>query len=86
MIGWLKSVSYTGDGVYGTLVIVKNTRGTELRDTLVSAFESGKEDFLGLSVDIYGSENEQEGFTEITSIDKVTVDIVYEPAAGGNFY
>ena len=85
LIGWLKSVSYTGDGVYGTLVIVKNTRGTELRDTLVSAFESGKEDFLGLSVDIYGSENEQEGFTEITSIDKVTVDIVYEPAAGGNF-
>ena len=85
LIGWIKSVSYIGDGVYGKLVIVKNTRGTELRDTLVSAFDSGKEDFLGLSVDIYGSEDEQEGFTDITSIDRVTVDVVYDPAAGGNF-
>ena len=85
LVGWLKSVYYESDGMYGSLIIIKNTRGTELRDTLVSSFSQGKEDFLGLSVDIAGSEYEQEDIKNVVSIDKVTVDVVYDPAAGGNF-
>jgi cation transport regulator ChaB/phage major head subunit gpT-like protein len=85
LVGWIKSVQYIDDGIYGDLIILKNTKGTELRDALVSAFSKGKTDLLGLSVDIVGRDYLQNGIREVVEIDKVTVDIVYEPAAGGNF-
>jgi len=85
LVGWHKSVFYGEDGIYGDLVIVKNSRGKELRDTLVSSFDQGNPNFLGLSVDILGSAKQEQDILNVLNIHKVTVDVVYDPAAGGNF-
>lgn len=87
IVGWIQAVFMGSDGIYGDLVIVKSPRGEELRAILTSSFEGGKEDLLGLSVDIigkasYGGDN---NLLCVESIENVTVDVVYEPAAGGNF-
>lgn len=85
IVGWLKSVSYLQDGLYGDFIILRNTLGKELRDTLVSSFGEGKTDLLGLSVDVIGSAKDVGSIREVEDIYSVTVDIVYEPAAGGKF-
>lgn len=82
LVGWIHGAYIGEDGLYGNFKIVANRRGTDLRDTLISSFDSGKKDFLGLSVDLLGKANEDK---LVTAISNVTVDIVYEPAAGGNF-
>lgn len=86
IVGWIQAVFMGSDGIYGDLVIVKSPRGEELKAILTSSFEGGKEDLLGLSVDVIGKASyDNNNILCVESIENVTVDVVYEPAAGGNF-
>lgn len=95
LVGWIKNVSYQEDkiygaGVYGEFIILASDYAKILKDNLVSSFKEGNPNLLGLSLDIKGQvescrdENIGE-YLNVTSILEGSVDVVYEPAAGGNF-
>lgn len=87
LVGWIDSVRATDTSLDGTLHILKTA--SWLRDMIVDAVERGKPDLIGLSVDIVGRaarrvvNGKEMRFLE--SISDVSVDVVYEPAAGGRF-
>lgn len=89
IVGWVSGVKENDVGLEGNLNILRTARGQSLRDALVDSWDKGNKDLLGLSVDVVGSlEREKinnKQVLAVTAIKKATVDVVYEPAAGGGF-
>ena len=84
IVGFLSGVRPNETGLEGTLTIIKSAQW--LRDMLVSAWEAGKTDLVGLSHDVLGKATVQGNKRVVSQIVKVdSVDVVYEPAAGGQF-
>lgn len=86
IVGWISGVNYKQKAIRGTLHVSEAAQW--LRTLLVDAWSEGKKDLVGLSIVAGGTGRlVQEGFqqfTEVESISKVTsVDVVFEPAAGG---
>jgi len=87
LVGWINNVTDDDKGLGGDFNILKSAKW--LRDMAVDAFERGKPDLIGLSNDIGGKVatkmvNGKRMRTPV-EISNVTIDIVYEPAAGGKF-
>lgn len=92
LVGRIQDVRTNTAGLEGDLVLLKTTGNQWLRDSLIDAYEQGmigeksSNDILGLSHDVYGSTSKQGGKLIATQIVKVnSVDVVYEPIAGGKF-
>lgn len=87
MIGWLDDVKATQTGIEATLVISK--AAAWLGEMVADAWEKGKKDLIGLSVDITGKATKKrhngKRLPMLATLGKVTVDVVYDPAAGGQF-
>jgi hypothetical protein len=86
LVGWLTDTKGNDKGVAGRLVLLKTAKW--LRDDLVDAFEKGNPDLLGLSHDIFvqaakGRAGEPKTVEKIVRVD--SVDVVYDPIAGGKF-
>jgi hypothetical protein len=92
LVGRIKNVNRNSTGLAGKLVILKTAGNNWLRDALVDAYEQGMigeqstSDILGLSHDTIGKVSMQAGKRVALKIVKVnSVDVVYEPIAGGKF-
>jgi cation transport regulator ChaB len=92
LVGRVKNVHTNPMGLGGKLIILKASGNKWLRDALVDAHEQGMigehstNDILGLSHDTMGIVAMQGGKRVAQKIAKVkSVDIVYEPIAGGKF-
>lgn len=87
LVGVLQGATAKSDGIYATLILLPTS--TWLRDNLVGCAEMGLENILGLSVDVRGKiGSKMEGGRKcpmMTSINSVTVDVVYDPVAKGEF-
>lgn len=87
MVGVLQGAMAKPDGIYATLILLPTS--TWLRDNLVGCQELGLQNVLGLSVDVKGKlgSTMQAGrkCLVMTSINNVTVDVVYDPVAKGEF-
>ena len=84
LVGWLSDVKANVTGNEGSLNILKSAAW--LRDMAVDAFERGKPDLIGLSHDIFTEYKKKTSPIQVTKITKVdSVDIVYNPIAGGKF-
>lgn len=87
MVGVLQGAFAKADGIYATLILLPTA--TWLRDNLVGCAEMGLDNVLGLSVDVSGKlGSKMEGAKKLpmmTSINSVTVDVVYDPVAKGEF-
>lgn len=87
MVGILQGANAKADGIYATLILLPTS--TWLRDNLVGCVEMGLDNVLGLSVDVSGKlGSKMEGGKKLpmmTSINNVTVDVVYDPVAKGEF-
>lgn len=83
LVGILQAAVVKEDGIYATLVILPSAGW--LRDNLVGCSEQGLSGVIGLSVDITGTRGLKNKQKTLTSIRSVTVDVVYDPAAGGEF-
>lgn len=82
LVGWLSDVKANATGLEGHLNILKTA--VWLRDALVDAFERGKKDLIGLSHDVLGKVAKGKRIVEsIVRVD--SVDVVYDPIAGGKF-
>ncbi len=85
LVGVLRNVAATSTGIEGDLVILPAAKW--LRDNLVGCQEQGLEGIIGLSVDIKGQGviTTQGGkkYKSLSAVSDVTVDVVYNPAAGG---
>ena len=86
LVGVLQGATVEADGIYADLIILP--AAVWLRDNLVGCAEQGL-DVIGLSVDITGKIGTKKvgdkTHRTLSSIRNVTVDVVYEPAAGGQF-
>ena len=83
LVGVLQGAVAKADGIYATLVLLPTA--TWLRENLVGCRDMGLPDLLGLSVDVVGKAGLKNKQKTLTSIQSVTVDVVYDPAAGGEF-
>lgn len=88
IVGWLSEVTYAKGAIRGVLNISETAAW--LRTLLVDAWKRGKKDLVGLSIVAEGQGRqvrEKDGpVMEIESITRVlSVDVVVEPAAGGEF-
>jgi len=87
LIGVLSNCTAAADGIYADLTILP--AAAWLRDNLVGCAEMGLDNVLGLSVDVSGKlGSKMEGGKKLpmmTSINNVTVDVVYDPVAKGEF-
>ncbi|HIJ95789.1 MAG TPA: hypothetical protein HPP94_08660 [Desulfuromonadales bacterium] len=87
MVGVLQGAIAKQDGIYATLILLPTS--TWLRDNLVGCAEMGLENVLGLSVDVSGKMGLKleagRKLPMMTSINSVTVDVVYDPVAKGEF-
>ncbi len=87
LVGILSNCTAAADGIYADLTILP--AASWLRDNLVGCAELGLENVLGLSVDVAGKlGTKMEGGRKmpmLTSINNVTVDVVYDPVAKGEF-
>ena len=84
LVGWMSDVKATDNALEGTLNIIKSA--SWLRDMLVDIFERGKSDLIGLSHDILASTEPESAPIRVKEIIRVdSVDIVYDPIAGGKF-
>lgn len=85
--GWMENVTATGTGLEGDFVVVKSAKW--LRDMLVDSFTRGKPDLVGLSNDVAARSSiknvDGKEVYYLEEVINVTVDVVYEPAAGGKF-
>lgn len=82
LVGWISDAKPNSTGIEGTLNLLKTA--SWLRDALTDAFAKGKTDLIGLSHDVQGKV--QKGRRIVESIVKVdSVDVVYDPIAGGKF-
>ncbi len=83
IVGWLSDVADNTKGLEANLKILKSAKW--LRDMVVDAWD-GKKDIVGLSHDVFGKASLKDGVRVVEKIIKVdSVDVVYEPAAGGKF-
>ena len=92
LVGRIKDTKANASGLGGTLVLLKSASNQWLRDSLVDAYEQGMigekstNDLIGLSHDVIGKVVMQGGKRVAQKIVKVnSVDVVYEPIAGGKF-
>ena len=87
MVGVLSNVTAAADGIYADLTILP--AAVWLRDNLVGCDESGMSNVLGLSVDVGGEVGTKimgaKRLPMMTKINNVTVDVVYDPVARGEF-
>lgn len=87
LVGVLQNVQATAEAIYADLIILPAAQW--LRDNLVGCSEQGLSDVIGLSVDISGKQaTKKEGsksYRSLATVASVTVDVVYDPAAGGGF-
>lgn len=90
--GWLEDAKFESLESYGLeghgITALFNVTDPKLAETLRSAWEKGKKDLLGFSIDAEGkmARGDAEGLSGliVTSIDKVnSLDVVSQPAAGG---
>ena len=95
VVGWFENARFekfkrpdgtTGEGIVANFHVMEGAQW--LRDNLKDAFENGKHDILGFSIDAQGEVREGviDGKTVniVEKIDKVnSTDVVSEPAAGG---
>lgn len=90
MVGWFSEVAAVDDGLYGNFNVLDSDHAKCLKKNLVCAYEKGKSDLYGLSIDVIAAgqvvENSGRGkYFQVCEIEKGTCDVVYDPAAGGNF-
>jgi len=89
IVGWLSGVVSDDKGIDADFNILKTATAQPLRDALVDSWERGNPDLLGLSVDLNGKAEKRvvagKKVNYLLSVAGVTVDVVYEPAAGGKF-
>lgn len=87
LVGWLSDVTENEKGLTGYFNVLKAAKW--LRDSVVDAWERGKKDLIGLSHDVDCSVGVRvvggKKMRAPVKISGVTVDVVYEPAAGGRF-
>lgn len=87
LVGVLSNCTAAADGIYGDLTILP--AAAWLRDNLVGCAEMELDNVLGLSVDVSGKLGyKMEGAKKLpmmTAINNVTVDVVYDPVAKGEF-
>lgn len=85
IVGWLSDVTPNSAGLEGHFNILSSAKW--LRDDLVDIFARGKPDLLGLSHDVTAQVVPNgSGPRRVAKIVKVdSVDIVYDPIAGGKF-
>jgi hypothetical protein len=87
IIGVVTKPETRDDGIYGQVIFLPTGYG--IRDNLKAARDMGVPDPYGLSVDIDGkaSKSKVRGkeVLSLLSINQVSVDVVYDPAAGGQF-
>ena len=85
--GWLDGAAVEDDGIYADFYILKTAK--KLRDDLIDSWERGRPDLFGLSVDISAAAKKKKmnGKTVnyLLAVKKVEVDVVHDPAAGGQF-
>ncbi len=87
--GWITDPADTGDGAKARLHILKAAHTKWFRDALVDANRRGNPNLFGISVDVDG-ESERKMVAGkpahvLTRIDKVEVDVVYNPTNEGKF-
>lgn len=89
LVGWMSAVEYKNNGTYALFNFAATNKGKELQTALNDAWNKGKKDLFAFSVDVSGTGEmrliDGEELLTVTSIAKGTVDIVYDPAAGGEF-
>jgi len=87
IVGWLKGSTVKDDGIYADFYILKTAK--KLRDDLIDSWERENPDLLGLSVDITAAAKKKrmggKTVNYLLAVKKVEVDVVHEPAAGGQF-
>lgn len=87
LVGVLQNCQATDGAIYADLIILPAAQW--LRDNLVGCADMGLTDVIGLSVDISGKGGTKtfagKTLKTLTTVAKVTVDVVYDPAAGGQF-
>jgi len=84
MVGWLSEVRGDGRALQGMLNILK--KASWLRDMAIDAFGRGKPDLIGLSHDIMATTEPRSVPPKVREIVRVdSVDVVYNPIAGGKF-
>lgn len=87
LVGWIDGVSADETGFKGYFNILKSAQW--LRDAMVDAWGRGKKDLIGLSNDVGGTTTTKivagKSMRAPLVINHVTIDVVYEPAAGGGF-
>ncbi len=86
LVGWLSDVVPNAKGLEGTLNILKSA--SWLRDMALDAWKRGKRDLIGLSHDVLAktATGNRLGPKKVEKIVRVdSVDVVYDPIAGGKF-
>ncbi len=85
LVGWLSDVKPNGTGLEGIFNILKSA--VWLRDMITDAWARGKKDIIGFSHDVLGKTVAgRSGPKDVEKIVKVdSVDVVYDPIAGGKF-
>ena len=89
IVGWLSGVLADDKGIAADFNILRTAMAQPLRDALVDSWERGNPNLFGLSVDLNGKAEKRtvagKKVNYLLSVAGVTVDVVYEPAAGGKF-
>ena len=87
IVGWLKGATVKDDGIYADFYILKTAK--KLRNDLIDSWERENPDLLGLSVDITAAAKKKrvggKNVNYLLAVKKVEVDVVHDPAAGGQF-
>lgn len=87
LVGWMSDVKENDKGLTGYFNILKSAKW--LRDAVVDSWERGNKDLIGISHDVDCTSGIRvvggKKMRAPIKITGVTVDVVYEPAAGGKF-
>lgn len=87
LVGWVGGVAENERGLKGRFNILKSAKW--LRDAVIDSWERGNRELIALSNDVGGSTTtkvvEGKSMRAPLTISDVTIDVVYEPAAGGKF-
>lgn len=87
IVGWIENAIDTGEAIEGDFQVLKAAKW--LRDMVVDAFERGKPDLLGFSVDVAATKKQAlvagRQVVEPVRVASVEVDVVYEPTNDGKF-
>lgn len=87
LVGWISDVAENEKGLKGYFNILKAAKW--LKDSVVDAWDRGNHDLIGLSNDVDSTVGIRmvagKRMKTPVKISGVTVDVVYDPAAGGKF-